>query len=109
MRVLVTSRNLPASLLHHTSSAAFPSYLAYLTMQNLPNKLIVKISESLSLAELQNLASTCKNYYDMFHKDIKDLRFIEKVLKHYYYRFRIIDKANDSIYIFYVYNTKKAL
>jgi hypothetical protein len=70
-------------------------------MNNLPNELIVKISESLSLEELQNLASTCKDYYDMFHKDIKDLQAIEKVLKSHYIRV-IVSKYWIIAYKFYI-------
>jgi cell division protein FtsL len=49
-------------------------------MQNLPNELIVEISKSLNLRDLTSLATTCKNYNDVLHKDIKDLSAIEKVL-----------------------------
>jgi hypothetical protein len=77
-------------------------------MQTLPNELIVKISESLTLEELQNLASTCKNYYNIFYKDIKDLQAIEKVLKSYYLRVTFADYWGIS-HKFYIYNTKRAL
>jgi hypothetical protein len=78
-------------------------------MQTLPNELIVKISESLPLTELQNLASTCKDYYDMFYKDIKDLQAIEKVLKSYYLRV-VVSECNHYIsHKFFIYNTKRAL
>jgi hypothetical protein len=77
-------------------------------MQTLPKELIVQISESLTFEELQNLASTCKDYYNIFYKDIKDLQAIEKVLKSYYIRV-IVSKYWIIDYKFYIYNTKRAL
>jgi hypothetical protein len=78
-------------------------------MQNLPNELIVEISKSLPLAELQSLASTCKDYYYIFYKDIKDLHTIMKALKRYY--IKVIVSANycTEEYSFYVYNTKYSI
>jgi hypothetical protein len=78
-------------------------------MQTLPNELIVKISESLTFEELQNLASTCKNYYNIFYKDIKDLQAIEKVLKSYYLRVIVLECNHYISHQFYIYNTERAL
>jgi hypothetical protein len=78
-------------------------------MNNLPNELIVKISESLSLTEPQSQASTYKEYYDMFYKDIKDLQAIEKALKSYYLKVTVSVNYSTAEYRFCLYIIKRAL
>jgi hypothetical protein len=75
-------------------------------MQTLPNELIVEISKSLIFSELQSLASTCKDYYYMFYKDIKDLQTIEKALQRYYIKLIFSVNYDTEEYCFYIHNTK---
>jgi hypothetical protein len=78
------------------------------TMQNIPNEIICKISKSLSIQDLRSLASTCNEYKNLIHKDIKELSTIEKELKKYYIRVEVLHDGWLA-YKFYIYNTKKAL
>jgi hypothetical protein len=76
-------------------------------MQSLPNELIVEISKTLPLEDIQSLASTCKIYRELLYKDIKNLKaMIMKDLKKNNIRITVTKNWNLS-YKFCIYNTKK--
>jgi hypothetical protein len=76
-------------------------------MQSLPNELIVEISKTLPLEDIQNLASTCKIYRDLLYEDIQKLKeMIMKDLKKNYIRITVAKDWN-LLYKFCIYNTKR--
>jgi hypothetical protein len=77
-------------------------------MQNLPNEIIVEISKSLNIRDLRSLASTCSEYKNLIHKDIKELSTIEKALSKHYIKVTV-SEFGWLTYKFYIYNTKESL
>jgi hypothetical protein len=78
-------------------------------LQSLPNELIAQISEHLDPKDLVKFASTCKDYKDLFSKEVQDYKDIARELKDTYYHEVSVCKGRYVRYKYFVYNIKEAM
>jgi hypothetical protein len=80
-----------------------PKQMAQVSMQNLPLEIIAEISGHLKLKDFAHFSSTCKEYRDLFSKDIEEYKNIDEIVKGTCYYKVSIAMSPEVTYDYYVY------
>jgi hypothetical protein len=77
--------------------------MAQVSIQNLPLEVIAEISNHLNVKDFVNFSSTCKEYKELFDKETKECKKLDKAIKGIsYYKVSVVMNP-ELTYVYYIY------